>query len=276
MTSLVEKYRPRELSAFIDTSDARTALNALAANPYSSSWLLLGPSGLGKTTMAIAFCESINAELHHIPSRQCDLETIDRVTAACWYRPMFGHTFHVIVIDEANKITKPAQLSLLSKLDCTAMPPDTIFLFTANETDGLEERFLSRCRILEFSADESANIALLKRVWRSETSAPLPDIDAIVESAGGNIRASLNSLETELLLSGASVCSPVPDIPDNPPDVEPIAVPESWAKRIQSAIVIGAIAALWAIPAAKNAYRQFKPTNGGPNGKRNYQRKRKA
>ena len=47
-------------------------------------------------------------------------------------------------------MTPAAQLALLSKLDATAFPPNTVFIFTCNSTDGLEPRFLPRCRVIEF------------------------------------------------------------------------------------------------------------------------------
>jgi DNA polymerase III delta prime subunit len=46
----------------------------------------------------------------------------------------------------------PAQLAFLSNLDATAFPPNTIFIFTCNATQSLEKRFLSRCRMIEFSS----------------------------------------------------------------------------------------------------------------------------
>ena len=39
-------------------------------------------------------------------------------------------------------MTPAAQLALLSKLDATAFPPNTVFIFTCNETGNLEPRFL--------------------------------------------------------------------------------------------------------------------------------------
>ena len=42
-----------------------------------------------------------------------------------------------MLVDEADRMTPAAQLALLSKLDATAIPPNTIFIFTCNETDGL-------------------------------------------------------------------------------------------------------------------------------------------
>jgi hypothetical protein len=67
-------------------------------------------------------------------------------------------------------MTNPAQLALLSKLDATAFPPNTIFVFTCNGTDGLEPRFISRCRTVEFSSYRMAAeiTAFLEYVWHSE------------------------------------------------------------------------------------------------------------
>ena len=67
-------------------------------------------------------------------------------------------------------MTNPAQLALLSKLDATAFPPNTIFIFTCNGTARLEPRFLSRCRTVEFSSYGMASeiTAFLNRVWHSE------------------------------------------------------------------------------------------------------------
>ena len=49
-------------------------------------------------------------------------------------------------------MTPAAQLAFLSKLDGTAYPPNTIFVFTCNGVDSLESRFLSRCRRVDFSS----------------------------------------------------------------------------------------------------------------------------
>jgi hypothetical protein len=65
----------------------------------------------------------------------------------------------------------PAQLAFLSLLDATAFPPNTIFVFTGNDTTNLESRFMSRVRLLEFSSyGIAAPVSeLLQRVWQSET-----------------------------------------------------------------------------------------------------------
>lgn len=206
--SLSEKYRPARIQDFAGLAKPKRILSKFAANPYESAWLFVGPSGTGKTTMALALADEMGAELHKIPARQCDLETIQEVCKRCYYMPRMADDWkpckmHLVLIDEADSMTPAAQLAMLSKLDSTQFPPRTCFVLTANNTDSLEKRFLSRCRILEFSSygmgSEIAN--LLASIWDRETgsSAERPNFQRIAKDSCNNTRDALMSLEVELL-----------------------------------------------------------------------------
>jgi hypothetical protein len=54
---LAEKYRPKSIGEFIGLEKQKKVLAAFAKRPVSCAWLLLGPSGLGKSTMAMALAE---------------------------------------------------------------------------------------------------------------------------------------------------------------------------------------------------------------------------
>jgi DNA invertase Pin-like site-specific DNA recombinase len=87
-------------------------------------------------------------------------------------------------------------------LDATAFPPQTIFIFTCNTTEGLEARFLSRTRQLEFSSYGIAAEAtrLLETIWLREANGALgPNFARIVKESSNNIRDALMCLEIELL-----------------------------------------------------------------------------
>lgn len=199
---LTEKYRPREIAGFVGLDKPKRVLSKLAAKPFESAWLFVGPSGTGKTTMAQALAAAIPAELHHIPSQECNLDNIERVRRTCQYVPMAGCRMHLVLVDEADRMTDAAQISLLSKLDSTNFPPNTIFVFTCNATDRLEARFLSRLQTLEFSSYGISGdaAALLSRVWDAEADgAPAPNFARIVKDSSNNVRESLNRLQTELM-----------------------------------------------------------------------------
>lgn len=200
---LAEKYRPHAIGDFVGLDKPKRILSKFAANPYSSAWLFSGPPGTGKTTMALALAETLRAELHHIASQQCTVAAVEDVIRQCWYVPVSGG-FHLVLVDEADRMSNAAQLHFLSKLDATAFPPQTIFVFTCNTTDGLEPRFLSRTRQIEFSSYGLASEAtrLLENIWQREANgASQPNFARIVKESSNNIRDALMYLETELLAS---------------------------------------------------------------------------
>ena len=200
--SLTEKYRPRRIAEFVGLEKVKKIMSSLVRAPRDSAWLFVGPSGTGKTTMGLALAEEISAELHHIPSQDCNLENIERVRRTCQYVPMSGKRWHLVLADEADRMSDAAQVSLLSKLDATNFPPQTIFVFTCNDTQRLEPRFLSRCHVIEFSSYGISKdaAALLERVWDAEHgAAEKPNFLRIMKDAANNVRAALMSLETELM-----------------------------------------------------------------------------
>ena len=200
---LSEKYRPRTIDGFIGLIKPKTVLRSFAARPFPSAWLFLGYSGVGKTTMAMALAEEIGAELQHIPSRACDLDTIEDACRRCHYVPLNGG-MHLVLVDEADLMTPSSQNLFLSKLDSTAMPPATIFIFTANSAANLEERFISRCRVLLFEQESLAKELpiYLRKVFKRESGRILGNGDELAKQSGFNVRDALSNLEVELLMKG--------------------------------------------------------------------------
>src|SRR6202166_4411896 len=199
--SLAEKYRPRAIAEFVGLEKPKKILAKFASAPYPSAWLFVGPSGVGKTSMAQALCADIKGELTHIPSQKCNAQAIEEACYHCHFVPLTGG-MHVALIDEADRMTPAAQLALLSKLDATAFPPNTVFIFTCNSIDGLEPRFLSRCRMIEFSSYGMATeiAAYLDKVWHAEGgNGNAPDLARLAKESRNNLRDCLMRLEVELM-----------------------------------------------------------------------------
>ncbi len=199
--SLSEKYRPHDLADFVGLDKPKRVLQKFAASPFpNAAFLFVGPSGTGKTSMALALCEAIGGELHHIPSQSCNVETVNDVVRQCHYVPRNGQkSLHVVLVDEADQMTPQAQLAFLSKLDGTAFPPSTCFIFTANDTERLQDRFLSRCMVLQFSSHGMAKEAasLLERIWIAEkgSAEDAPNFLRMAQDSQNNVRDAVNSLQ---------------------------------------------------------------------------------
>jgi len=203
---LSERYAPQAVADFVGLDKPRKIMAKFIEAPYQSAWRFVGPSGTGKTTMALAICKAIAGELHHITSQSCTVDEVRRVTDICHHYPRLedwtSAKFHVVLVDEADQMSNAAQLAFLSILDGTAFPPNTVFFFTCNAVDRLEDRFLSRTRPVEFSSYGMAEgiSGLLARIWDAETkSTEPPNFARIAKESNNNVRDALMTLEVQIM-----------------------------------------------------------------------------
>jgi DNA polymerase III gamma/tau subunit len=203
--SLTEDFKPQSIAEFVGLAKHKAILAKLAANPRPCGLLFFGGPGTGKTSMGFAYARAIDAEIHHLPSQDCKLDTLQSVAAMCNRYPYDFQTgkscrWHLCLIDEADLLSPAAQNYLLSKLDGTAPCPQTIWILTANSVDKFEDRFLSRLiQLPKFNGYSAGNDVrgLLERIWNERAAgAPLPDFSRVPTS---NVREALLWLEVELL-----------------------------------------------------------------------------
>ena len=197
---LSEKYRPTRIADFAGLAEVKRTLSGFVSRPTCAGFLFVGPAGTGKTSMGLALASELGGFVHHITAGNCTVGAIRDVAFSCWYVCPAGFKRHIVLVDEADQMSQEAQLACLSYLDGTNTIPDCVWIFTANATGRLADRFLSRNRVLPFSTYgiQSDAAKLLERAWTEQTTAAAPNFARIIKEQNGNVRAALSTLDSRL------------------------------------------------------------------------------
>ncbi len=211
--SLTDKYCPETIEFFIGLEKPKRIISRLLREPKPDSYIFVGPSGTGKTSVAMAIARELPAELIHTSASKCTIEAVDSIWERVHFCPGRGQ-FWLALTDEADCMSTTAQNALLSKLDGAGnlkstfgggfemgAPLPVIWIFTCNQLDRFEPRFLSRNKILDFSSYGMGEDLkdYLRYIWSQETEATPPDFGKIVKQTGNNCRAAVNELELALM-----------------------------------------------------------------------------
>jgi replication-associated recombination protein RarA len=201
---LCEKYRPRRIAEFIGLEKPKRVLQKYSANPFDMAWLFVGPTGTGKTAMALALATEIAAKVHLMPAPGCTREKLDSVCEKCMGFPGGKYKKHLVLVDQADRLSQRIQTDLRSGLEGVSRLQDVVWVFTAATSDGLDPGFVSRCMKVTFStygiSKEAA--AFLENIWDIEVPdrrQARPNFARIVKESNNDIRTALNRLETNLM-----------------------------------------------------------------------------
>lgn len=176
--SLVARYRPQTLAEVLGQPEVTASLGRFVGAPYPAAMLFCGESGTGKTSAAYALandlgCAMADAELggfFEIPSGCMSADQVRESLNLLRFRPLMGSGWKVLVVNECDRMSLPAETIWLDALE--HLPVRTVVIFTTNDPSRLSKRFRDRCEEYHFRhATEELRPyieALAQRLWEQE------------------------------------------------------------------------------------------------------------
>jgi len=148
----VEKYRPKTIEeCILPESIKKTFLEFLDAGEVPN-FLLSGPAGCGKTTVAKALCDQLGVDSYVIngsdEGRFLDTVRNNAKNFAATVSLSSEAKHKVIIIDEADNTTSDVQLLLRASIE--EFSNNCRFIFTCNYKNKIIEPLHSRCSVVEF------------------------------------------------------------------------------------------------------------------------------
>src|SRR3989344_2039038 len=157
--ALYRHYRPKSFSEVIGQEPITDTLTkALKSGRISHAYLLTGPKGVGKTSVARILAHEVNnlpykGESIHLDIIEIDAASNRRIDEVRDIREKVhiaptSAKYKVYIIDEVHMLTKEAFNALLKTLE--EPPEHCIFILATTEIGRLPETVVSRCQVMRF------------------------------------------------------------------------------------------------------------------------------
>lgn len=199
---LPERIRPKNLDEYIGQEHLvgkGAPLRDMIESGNVSSFILWGPPGVGKTTLAKIIANQLTRQFFTLSAISSGVKDIREVIEKAKSNSLFNQAAPILFIDEIHRFNKGQQDALLGAVEDGTFT--LIGATTENPSFELNTPLLSRCQVYvlkEMSVkdmDKLLERALKEDEFLSKQQIKVTEKEALYRFSGGDARKLLNILE---------------------------------------------------------------------------------
>jgi putative ATPase len=199
---LAERLRPKDLDEFAG-QEHLVGKNAVLRKVIESgnipSFILWGPPGVGKTTLAGIIANTLKRPFFQLSAVHSGVKDVRETIEKAKKQQFFNQPNPVLFIDEIHRFNKSQQDSLLSAVEQGIIT--LIGATTENPSFEVISPLLSRCQVYvmnslsEQDLRELVDRALKKDLYLAKYRIEIQEYEALFRVSGGDARKLFNALE---------------------------------------------------------------------------------
>lgn len=202
MEPLAERMRPRTLDAYVGQKHIvgkGAVLRSMIDSGRIASFILWGPPGVGKTTLAQIIANKLETPFYTLSAVTSGVKDVREVIEKARQNRFFTTASPILFIDEIHRFSKSQQDSLLGAVEKGIVT--LIGATTENPSFEVIRPLLSRCQLYVLKPLEREDLEeLLHRAVTEDEelrkrTIVLQETDAMLRYSGGDARKLLNILE---------------------------------------------------------------------------------
>lgn len=210
MQPLAERLRPKTLDDYIGQKHLvgqGAVIRRMIEQKRISSFILWGPPGVGKTTLANIIAQTLEVPFFTLSAVTSGVKDVREVIEKAKSQRFFNQMSPILFIDEIHRFSKSQQDSLLGAVEQGVVT--LIGATTENPSFEVIRPLLSRCQVYVLQSLEKDDLlalidsAVKKDILLKEKDIEFLETDAMLRFSGGDARKLLNILEL-VVESGAT------------------------------------------------------------------------
>lgn len=213
MKPLAERLRPTTLDDYIGQKHLvgpGAVLRQMIDSGHISSFILWGPPGVGKTTLAKIIAQHLDTPFYTLSAVNSGVKEVREVIDRATNGRFFSEQSPILFIDEIHRFSKSQQDSLLAAVETGAIT--LIGATTENPSFEVIRPLLSRCQVYVLKSLDKTDLevllhrALTKDLVLKERHIEVKETEALFRYSGGDARKLLGILD---LVTSASDADPL-------------------------------------------------------------------